>query len=420
MSAEEVVALHSGASYTVAAVGFSPGFPYLSVCRSASICPAARRRGSRCLRDRWPWPADRRGSIHLRRPAAGMCWDGRHCVCLIRCQPGRPCCDPATGCGSCPWKSSEPAEGEISSVAEPAGHRWIEVIQPGALTTVQDLGRPGYESSGVSPGGAVDRQALRVANLLVGNDEGAAVLEICMQRPGAQIPRGNGGRRWSGATGRPQRVAAGETVDFSKLTGGVRACLAVAGGMRVPEILGSMPLTCAPDSAASTGGRCGRVTVEFRRSGTGTPRRRLACRPAGRKFRIELRFLPGVQQHWFSEEARRRFRRESISSRRGPTGWARGCGPELKLAEPREMVSQPVVRLGASAAGRPAHRSAGRAPDHRRLPADRACDLRGPAETRARLARNAGAFPRSHVGRGAGSAAVRNWISGGCRPAWSC
>ena len=106
MSAEEVVALHSSAGYTVAAVGFSPGFPYLLGLPERSICPAARRRGSRCPQDQWPWRADRRGSIHFRRPAGGMFWDGRDCVCSILCQPGRPCCVPATGCGSCPWKSS--------------------------------------------------------------------------------------------------------------------------------------------------------------------------------------------------------------------------------------------------------------------------------------------------------------------------
>ncbi|MDE0208328.1 MAG: allophanate hydrolase, partial [Boseongicola sp.] len=50
----------------------------------------------------------------------------------------------------------------------------IEVISAGIMTTVQDLGRPGYYHLGIPMGGAMDRFALRAANLLVGNDEGAA------------------------------------------------------------------------------------------------------------------------------------------------------------------------------------------------------------------------------------------------------
>ena len=53
----------------------------------------------------------------------------------------------------------------------------IEVITPGALTTVQDLGRPGWAHIGVPRSGAADRPALRLANRLVGNDEGAPALE---------------------------------------------------------------------------------------------------------------------------------------------------------------------------------------------------------------------------------------------------
>ena len=54
----------------------------------------------------------------------------------------------------------------------------VHVLKPGMFTTVQDLGRPGWQRHGVTPGGAVDAQALRLANVLVGNAEGAAGLEI--------------------------------------------------------------------------------------------------------------------------------------------------------------------------------------------------------------------------------------------------
>ncbi|HIF10475.1 MAG TPA: allophanate hydrolase, partial [Sneathiellales bacterium] len=59
----------------------------------------------------------------------------------------------------------------------------IRVTQPGLSTTVQDLGRPGYFHLGIPISGGMDRFALRAANLLVGNDEGAAVLEAGFMGP---------------------------------------------------------------------------------------------------------------------------------------------------------------------------------------------------------------------------------------------
>jgi len=233
---------------------------------------------------------------------------------------------------------------KIPSSEEPCGPRWIEVIRPGARTTVQDLGRPGYESSGVSPGGAVDRQALRTANLLVGNEQGAAVLELCVTGPILKF-HAETVVALVAATGKPQRVAAGETVDFTKLTSAVRACLAVAGGLRVSKVLGSM----ATDLRAGFGGLHGRALRAGDRLEFGEPRpaRRGGDWHAGRPDRadpLELRFIPGVQQHWFSEVALHRFRSEIYhltpkSDRMG----ARLAGAELPLAEPCEMVSQPVA-----------------------------------------------------------------------------
>jgi antagonist of KipI len=59
----------------------------------------------------------------------------------------------------------------------------INVLRPGMMTTVQDLGRPGWQRFGVTPGGAADACALRLANLLAGNSEGAAALEIAGTGP---------------------------------------------------------------------------------------------------------------------------------------------------------------------------------------------------------------------------------------------
>lgn len=65
----------------------------------------------------------------------------------------------------------------------------VEVVSPGALTTVQDLGRPGWAHIGVPRSGAADRPALRLANRLVGNDEGAPALETTLSGPRLRFDR---------------------------------------------------------------------------------------------------------------------------------------------------------------------------------------------------------------------------------------
>jgi KipI family sensor histidine kinase inhibitor len=345
LSMEEVVAMHSGPSYTVAAVGFSPGFPYL-------LGLPDRLRVPRLHTPRLAVPA---GSVAVAGEQAGIYpftspggWHllGRTDVRLFDPSLPHPALlkpgdkvrfVPVNECKSPP---------EIATSIHSVGERWLEVIEPGSQTTVQDLGRPGNESSGVSPGGAVDRQALRLANLLVGNDEGAAALEICMSGPVLKF-HAPAMVALASSKGKIRRVDAGETVDFSKLTSGVRACLAVAGGLCVPEVMGS----AATDLRTGFGGHCGRALQSGDRLEFGKPGRvplsgdwYVGRAEMARVMEIELRFLPGVQERWFSEEARRRLRSRfyqltPTSDRMG----ARLSGEKLELAEPREMISQPVA-----------------------------------------------------------------------------
>src|SRR5262249_37635118 len=65
---------------------------------------------------------------------------------------------------------------------ETSHDRWIEVVRPGPLTTIQDLGRPGQAHLGVPASGAADTGSLRLANELVGNNEDAACLEVTLGR----------------------------------------------------------------------------------------------------------------------------------------------------------------------------------------------------------------------------------------------
>src|SRR5439155_912092 len=93
--------------------------------------------------------------------------------------------------GAAPFRRGKGApEPSLSGRRDPLrkGHermstRALLVVEPGLLTTVQDLGRPGFASIGVPPSGALDRDALRLANLLLGNPENAAGLEVAWQGP---------------------------------------------------------------------------------------------------------------------------------------------------------------------------------------------------------------------------------------------
>lgn len=125
----------------------------------------------------------------------------------------------------------------------------IEVLRAGPLTTVQDLGRPGYAHLGVPRSGALDQPALRRANALVGNSAAAAGLETTLL--GCRLRFATGAKvAITGASavvkvdGVPVadpvlEVAAGAEVEVGRATAGVRSYLAVRGGIGVPAVLGS-------------------------------------------------------------------------------------------------------------------------------------------------------------------------------------
>ncbi len=197
----------------------------------------------------------------------------------------------------------------------------IKVNAPGLSTTVQDLGRPGYYHLGIPLSGGMDRFALRAANLLVGNDEGAAVLEAVFMGPeleftsdatvavaGAELPpKVNGELR---ETWTCLRVKAGQVLSFDFLKKGARAYIAVSGGIDVPVVLGSRSTYALgalgghegrklqagdqlPTGAVSKPVKEGRsVTTALRRGPTNT---------------AELRVLPGLYWHRITEAAGKQF-----------------------------------------------------------------------------------------------------------------
>ncbi|HEV8214629.1 MAG TPA: biotin-dependent carboxyltransferase family protein, partial [Gemmatimonadaceae bacterium] len=126
----------------------------------------------------------------------------------------------------------------------------IRVLTGGLQTTVQDLGRPAHQHQGIPGGGAMDRTAMRIANLLVGNDASAAALETTLIGPslvfaqetlialtGADLEAAVGDKPiplWHAAL-----LPAGTTLRFGRALRGCRTYIAVAGGVDVPGIFGS-------------------------------------------------------------------------------------------------------------------------------------------------------------------------------------
>ena len=196
----------------------------------------------------------------------------------------------------------------------------INVIAPGLSTTVQDLGRPGYYNIGIPLSGGMDQYATRTANLLVGNPEGAAVLEAVFMGPeleftedavvavtGAELPPKVDGKpreTWTSFM-----VLKGQRLSFDYLKKGARAYIAVSGGIDVPVVLGSR----STYTLGALGGLEGRKLAAgdvLKRGiaasaweGRTIPAnlRRMPGSPA------ELRAIPGLYWHRITEAAGKSF-----------------------------------------------------------------------------------------------------------------
>lgn len=126
----------------------------------------------------------------------------------------------------------------------------IRILHPGLLTTIQDKGRYGFQQQGVIVSGAMDAFALRAANLLVGNEEHEAAIEVTIMGPAMRFEADLlisicGGNLSPAVDGcpiplwRPVSVKSGTTLEFGACRSGARAYVAVAGGIDVPAVMRS-------------------------------------------------------------------------------------------------------------------------------------------------------------------------------------
>lgn len=205
--------------------------------------------------------------------------------------------------------------------------RVIEVLAPGLLTTVQDLGREGFGPMGVSPSGAADPIALRIGNRLVGNAESAAALEMTLLggtflfREGAlaALTGSDFGAALDGAELQPWtsfEVKPGQTLRLGPTRSGARCYLCTQGGIVVKPFLGS----ASTHLLSGLGGYEGRALRkgDLLKMGSGIP----ACSPySSRALRTNrsqkvtpkiqehllprkiLRVTAGPQSGWFSQAA---------------------------------------------------------------------------------------------------------------------
>ena len=231
------------------------------------------------------------------------------------------------------------------------------------LTSVQDLGRTGFREFGVSRSGALDSFALRVANLLVGNDEGAAALEITL-----------GGLRlcfnderivaWCGGgfdvqvdsrplpPGHRAHLQAGDELKFGQPKIGCRAWLAISGGIDVPVVLGSRSTDLRANFGGFEGGalRDGDVIPLRSRPGSPTPATGISPWTASHDWvspaRLDptLRFVRGCHWERFNPSTLQRFTSEAFtvspdSDRMG----VRLDGPELRRTDESDLISEAVA-----------------------------------------------------------------------------
>lgn len=369
---EGVVAAHTAAELTVAFCGFAPGFGYLTgLPEPLRVARRERPRtrvpaGSVALAGGYAgvYPRQSPGGWQLigrvALPAERL-WDPRRDPPALlapgtRVRFADAGTTPEGACGD-PRDGARPAsppvpDASASRATATATAGSLLVHRAGVLLTVQDRGRFGYGHLGVGRAGALDSEALELANRLVGNPATAAGLEVtlggCVVEPdrdrylavtGARAPLWLDGRLVD--ENAPLWVPAGARLEIGPVTWGLRCYLAVAGGVVVPPVLGSRGFDVL--------GGIGPPAV---RDGTRLPLGTPVGLPGpadavtARHHGIEpgLRVMLGPRDDWFTPEALRRLRTGvyTVTADTDRIG-ARLEGPPLERRRDGELPSEGVV-----------------------------------------------------------------------------
>jgi biotin-dependent carboxylase-like uncharacterized protein len=235
------------------------------------------------------------------------------------------------------------------------------VIEPGPFSTIQDRGRWGYQQMGLPVSGALDPLAFRMANLLVGNPENAAVIEFTIVGPQLAVMQ-EADVALAGADMQMKlnykpvenwttlRVKPGDLLTFQSVKKGCRAYLGVTGGIDVPEVMGSR----ATFTGGKIGGYRGRPLRkgDIIKSGPGKPLARPRRLPESHipsySDQVELRAVPGPQNDFFREGLETLFGSEFTVSGKADRMGYRLEGPAVvhKEGAPQSIISEPTMPGG--------------------------------------------------------------------------
>lgn len=249
----------------------------------------------------------------------------------------------------------------------------VKVIIPGALTTVQDAGRYGYQSSGIQTSGVMDHKAYEEANALVGNTGGEAVLEATLfggmmevtadtvaAVTGADMePKVN---NVPCGMNRPVLLRAGDTLSLDMAKSGCRSYIAFAGGVDVPVVLGSR----STNMKCRMGGYKGRPLQTGDAFETGLWGEEAAERYEEVRDRsfpaeaytspIEVRVIEGPQAEYFTEKGKETFysARYTISDQSDRMGY-RLEGEAIESVDGTDIISDGIAfgAVQVPASGRP-------------------------------------------------------------------
>jgi biotin-dependent carboxylase-like uncharacterized protein len=230
--------------------------------------------------------------------------------------------------------------------------RALIVVRPGALTTIQDAGRPGVAHLAVPPSGALDRPAWELANRLVGNPHGAAALETTLDGvsmratcacvvavTGAPAPVLLDGR--PAAWGAAVAVRAGATLEVGRATDGLRCYVAVSGGVACADAFGSRARDVLSGLGPAPLGEGDRIALGA--PGDPPPAVDIAPQPAP-PASLRLTLWSGPRSERLSDGGRDTLRSGSwtVSSASNRIG-LRLEGPALELTDDDELPSEGIV-----------------------------------------------------------------------------
>jgi len=374
---EAVVAAHTGQLWTAAFAGFAPGFAYLTGENPSLEVPRRRSprtavpAGAVALGGAYSavYPRQSPGGWQLIGRTDAVMWDlGRENPALIR--PGdtvrfnsvRAQATMTAGQQTETKPLAEYKSAQDETAVQGAG---LMIRKPGLQATVQDLGRPGFASLGVSSAGAMDRGALRRANRLVGNTEVEAGIELLfgglelealtdqvLAVTGAEVPLEitPTNKAQSATAARhpacdaPFALLAGEKLTIGNATRGLRSYVAVRGGIGGPDALGSR----STDTMSGVGPeplQAGTVLpVEPAKPGSVVGHPEVSPLPDQDQATV-LRVVPGPRQDWFSTDALQDFltRDWTVTPQSNRIG-LRLKGQALTRSRDGELSSEGTVR----------------------------------------------------------------------------